>query len=209
MAKSKAPKQTAFSFKEEPPAWKKSGMPRIPSRADELIHAQEVAKRLSRESDPAPSKAVAEQAVMTGIVQGDCQTILDVLAASYERNRGPRGSMTAKEIAFFANWLLGSQPNNVRVSRRMASMTSEQVDKKTNEVTRGVLIVVTGERPSFDRASEPAITSYARIDKCCGQVKNWVRLPLPSNPGAKPLETRVCRVCDAALGVGYSGPNFA
>jgi hypothetical protein len=202
MAKQKPLKQQSFLLTEEPPAWKK--------RADENLSqaARSDPKHFARTSDPAPSHAAAKQAVESGQAQGDEAKILEVLLESYEHRRGPWGSLTAKEIALFANWTLieGNKvkPNNVRVSRRMAAMTSEQIDKKTNQVTRGVLVVVTGERVSFDNPDEPAITSYARIDKCCGQVKNWQRFPLPCKEGEKPMETRVC-VCGAALGVGYAG----
>jgi hypothetical protein len=188
--KKSAPQQLAFALNEEPPRW---------------ARPEAVARTLARASDPPPSHAAARDAAESGQASGDSQTILKVLRESYDRTRGPRGSMTAKEIAFFANWLLGSQPNNVRVSRRMAALTTDLIDKPTGRLIRKLLVIVTGERASFDRSDEKPITSYARIDSCCGQVKNWVRVPLPFKEGEKPRETRVCKVCDAALGVGDVG----
>lgn len=153
------------------------------------------AKQLARATDPAPSHEAAEQIVASGGTESDCERIIKVLREARNHTRGPRGSLTAKEIATFAGWLLGSQPNNVRVSRRMASLEAPVLDKET--VTRPIMVIATGARKTFDRADEPAITSYALIDSCCGNVANWSRVSIGNGK-----ETRTCAVCDSALGVG-------
>jgi hypothetical protein len=158
---------------------------------------QPPAKALARASDPAPSHEAAEQMVSSGSAQSDCERILAVLKEARNHLRGPRGSLTAKEIATFAGWLLGSQPNNVRVSRRMASLTAPLIDKETKIVTRPIMVIATGVRKTFDRSDEAAITSYALLATCCGTVAHWQRASLGNGK-----ETRTCGVCGEALGIG-------
>lgn len=150
--------------------------------------------KLARSSDPLPSQAAAAKAVTSGLVEGDCEAIVRVLREARERTRGPRGSLTAKEIAKAAGWMLGDKPDNVRVSRRMASLEVEQKGKDETK-TRPIMVVATGLRRSFDKEKEPSITSYALADLCCGNDDNWVDTPLHQN-----TVTRECRECGSALG---------
>jgi hypothetical protein len=153
------------------------------------------ARFLSRRDDPQPSQVAAERAVTSGQAKGDAETIIEVLRQARSRPRGPRGSLTAKEIAHAAGWMLGGKPENVRVSRRMAALEVDQEDKHGN-VIRGPLVIATGLRRSFDNEKEQAITSYALVEYCCGNEENWDDYGIGDG-----YITRTCAVCNEALGV--------
>lgn len=147
------------------------------------------AKDLARTTDPAPSHVAAETKSETGGVESDEQAILNAIGAARTRDDripGSKGSLTAKEIAKAAGWMLGDKPDNVRVSRRVAKMEHNS------------LIVATGLRRSFDDYREQPITSYALEQSCCGKPENWTDAELNDKQF-----TRQCDVCGEALGVEF------